>query len=83
MGELAKAVTVTKKELNALDDLAEQVQSAAAKVLVNPNSPAFAAELRSSCDRLLSWQLSECRHQAIQLRARAMGHYRELEEVGA
>jgi hypothetical protein len=83
MGELAAAVRVTKKELNALDDLAEQVQTAAAKVLACPSSAALAADLQASCDRLLSWQLSSKRHEAIALRARAIGAYRELEEAPA
>jgi hypothetical protein len=80
MDELAKAVQVTKRELNSLDDIAEQVNRAAARVIANPGNAQFRRELRTACDQLVGWQIADVRSQGIKLRARALGRYRELAE---
>ena len=76
--ELAKAVKITTKELNALDDLAEQLQGAAARATRGRLTPEAAQEIRASCDRLAEWQLQSVRDQARHMRARVMGRYKEL-----
>jgi len=76
--ELAKAVKVTTQELNALDDLAEQLQNAAARVARGRVTPDAAKELSAHCDELLGWQMQQRRDEARHLRARVMSRYREL-----